>query len=180
MSKKKEILKIALKHFAIKGYENTSLEDVAKEVGVTKPALYYHFKNKNELYNKIFISNFQDLTFEINLKNYIYTIGEFFLQNPNVAKLFAKELANEMENLEIETIKIVSKTLQTLTIILKDTNINPFFIQTLIVSSFTTYSNTLKVREKISSVVNDEKLLTQFDVIEEIYNTINLYIKAHK
>jgi len=180
LSKKDEILKVALKHFSKKGYENTSLEDVAKEMNITKPALYYHFKNKSEIYNQIFVNSFKNLEFDNDLKDYIFKMGEFFIHNPYIAKLFSKELACEMEHLEIETIKIVSKTLKKLTEILKDTNINPFFIQTLIVSSFTTYSNTLKVRSKISDVIKNEKLLTEFDVIEEIYITINLYIKAHK
>jgi AcrR family transcriptional regulator len=177
---KKEILKVSLKHFALKGYENTSLEDIAKELNITKPAIYYHFKNKNSLYNQIFIDYFKDLKLKEDLKEYIYTMGNFFIQNPYIAKLFSKELSCEMEHLETDTIKIVSKTLQTLIKILKDTKINPFFLQTLIISSFTTYANTLKVREKISGIVNDPKLLINFHIIDEIYNTINLYIKAHK
>jgi len=177
---KQRILSIALKHFANKGYDNTSLEEVAKELNITKPALYYHFRNKKEIYNQIFISHFKGLAFKNELKDYIYTMGEFFLQNPYMAKLFAKELACEMEHLEVDTIKIVSKTLRSLIEILSETDINPFFIQTLIISSFTTYANTLKVREKISDIVNNPKLLIDFHIIEEIYTTISLYIKAHK
>ncbi|WP_084029301.1 TetR/AcrR family transcriptional regulator [Lebetimonas sp. JH292] len=52
---KQKIIKTALKHFAINGYKNTSMQDIAKELNITKPALYYHFKNKNDLYNAIFI-----------------------------------------------------------------------------------------------------------------------------
>jgi len=180
LNKKKDILKVALKHFANKGYENTSLEEIAKEINITKPAIYYHFKNKKELYNKIFVDSFKNLKLENSLKGYIYEMGKFFIQNPNIAKLFSKELSNEMENLEIETIQIVSNTLKTLINILKDTKINPFFIQTLIVSSFTTYSNTLKLRETICKEIKDDKLIVEFDVIREVYEMVDLYIKATK
>ena len=57
MATKEDILQIALKHFANKGYENTTLEDIAKEIDITKPAIYYYFKNKEELYNEIFKEN---------------------------------------------------------------------------------------------------------------------------
>jgi len=176
MGKKKEILEVALEIFSKKGYENTSLEEIAQKVEITKPAIYYHFKNKNELYNQIFIEHFKNLEFENDLKDYIYKMGKFFITNPQIAKLFSKELACEMEHLEIGTIKIVSKTLKTLSEILKDKNVNPFFIQTLIVSSFTSYINTIAVRKKISKVW-DDKFEVEFDVIEEIYKVIKEYVK---
>jgi len=176
MSKKEQILKEAVKIFAKKGYENTSLEEIAKEVGITKPAIYYHFKNKKELYNQIFIESFKNLKFENDLKDYIYKMGDFFIAHPNIAKLFSKELACEMEHLDTQTIKIVSKTLKILSEILKDKNVNPFFIQTLIVASFTTYTNTLELRKKISKVWQSD-ILPEFNIKDEIYKMIILYIK---
>lgn len=53
MSKVNEILMIAYKEFLIKGYKNTSLSSIAEKLNITKPALYYHFKNKKELYLKV-------------------------------------------------------------------------------------------------------------------------------
>jgi AcrR family transcriptional regulator len=35
--------------FAQRGYDNTSLREIAEELGVTKAALYYHFKTKEDL-----------------------------------------------------------------------------------------------------------------------------------
>lgn len=35
--------------FRLKGFHNTSLDDVAKALNVTKPALYYYVKNKDEI-----------------------------------------------------------------------------------------------------------------------------------
>ena len=39
--------------FAKKGYERTSLDDVAAELNITKPGLYYYFRSKDELLYKI-------------------------------------------------------------------------------------------------------------------------------
>ncbi len=186
MATKQEILKEALKLFAQKGYARTSLEEIAKNVGITKPAIYYHFKNKKHLYNQIFIKHFSKLkckskgSLEEDLKAYIDTIGEMFLTDKDLARLFARELVCQGNNLEENTIKEISKTIKHLTKVLENTNINPFFIQTLIISSFTNYLNTLSIREKVSDFIKSPKLIKEFDIKNEIYNTVILYIKAHK
>ncbi|MFJ2033089.1 TetR/AcrR family transcriptional regulator [Streptosporangium sp. NPDC087985] len=43
------IQEIALKLFVEQGYEATSLRQIAEALGVTKAALYYHFKSKDEI-----------------------------------------------------------------------------------------------------------------------------------
>ena len=186
MATKEDILITAVKHFANKGHENTALEEIAKEIGITKPAIYYHFKNKQELYNEIFKEKFSKLKFqkkdtlEENIKEYIYTLGEFFIKYPYMAKLFAKEITSEAIHLNIDTLKIVSKTLKHLSEILKNTNFNPFFIQTMVVSTFTTYANTLKLREKITGIIKSDNLTKDFNITDEIYKTIIQYIKANQ
>jgi len=40
---------VALRLFALRGVEGTSLQDIAAEMGVSKAALYYHYKTKDEL-----------------------------------------------------------------------------------------------------------------------------------
>src|SRR2546429_9220358 len=40
------VQKVALELFAEQGYEKTSLREIAERLGVTKAALYYHFKTK--------------------------------------------------------------------------------------------------------------------------------------
>lgn len=46
---KKKILESAQRLFTRRGYERTSLSDVAKYAGVTRGAIYWHFENKEEL-----------------------------------------------------------------------------------------------------------------------------------
>jgi AcrR family transcriptional regulator len=55
---RQRIQDVALELFAEKGYEKTSLREIAEHLDVTKAALYYHFKTKEE----IIVSLFEDLT----------------------------------------------------------------------------------------------------------------------
>src|SRR6266496_3324925 len=40
---------VALELFTEHGYEKTSLREIAERLGVTKAALYYHFRSKEEI-----------------------------------------------------------------------------------------------------------------------------------
>ncbi|MEU5595464.1 TetR/AcrR family transcriptional regulator [Streptomyces sp. NPDC020298] len=55
---RQRIQDVALELFAEQGYEKTSLREIAEHLDVTKAALYYHFKTKEE----IIVSLFEDLT----------------------------------------------------------------------------------------------------------------------
>ncbi|MBE0690797.1 MAG: TetR family transcriptional regulator, partial [Anaerolineae bacterium] len=44
------VLAAALKVFSRQGYAATRLEEIADEAGVTRGAIYWHFKNKADLY----------------------------------------------------------------------------------------------------------------------------------
>ena len=50
---KERILEEALKLFAQSGYMGTSMNDIAAELGVTKAALYKHYKSKQEILDSI-------------------------------------------------------------------------------------------------------------------------------
>ncbi|MFI2203020.1 TetR/AcrR family transcriptional regulator [Streptomyces sp. NPDC020192] len=55
---RQRIQDVALELFAEQGYEKTSLREIAERLDVTKAALYYHFKTKEE----IIVSLFEGLT----------------------------------------------------------------------------------------------------------------------
>ncbi|MEN6610837.1 MAG: TetR/AcrR family transcriptional regulator [Methanoregulaceae archaeon] len=52
---KKKIVQAAMAVAIRNGYQTMTVEDVAKEVGVTKGALYVYFQNKEELFNEVLI-----------------------------------------------------------------------------------------------------------------------------
>lgn len=50
---REQLLRKALAVFSKKGYAATTLEDIAREAGVTRGAIYHHFGGKAELYNTL-------------------------------------------------------------------------------------------------------------------------------
>lgn len=48
-ARREQIYSAGARLFAEKGYERTSLQEVAEVLGVTKPALYYYFSSKEQL-----------------------------------------------------------------------------------------------------------------------------------
>ena len=67
--RKQTIIDTAAELFHKKGYSSTSLDDVAKALGISKPALYHYVKNKNELLTIIYTQTFENIfmdTYEIS------------------------------------------------------------------------------------------------------------------
>jgi TetR/AcrR family transcriptional regulator, cholesterol catabolism regulator len=52
-TRKDEIIRVASIIFAAKGYHGTTLEEIARKMGISKPALYYHIKNKAEILREV-------------------------------------------------------------------------------------------------------------------------------
>ena len=50
---RENILHTALRLFARNGYEATSVSDIASELGMTKGALYKHYKSKRDIFDNI-------------------------------------------------------------------------------------------------------------------------------
>lgn len=47
--KREAVLRTAAALFCTRGYNATQMSDVARQLGVTKPTIYYYFKNKEEV-----------------------------------------------------------------------------------------------------------------------------------
>ncbi|MCS7089481.1 MAG: TetR family transcriptional regulator [Verrucomicrobiota bacterium] len=50
---RQRILRAALRCFAERGYAATAISDIARAAGVSKPALYYHFRDKADLFRAL-------------------------------------------------------------------------------------------------------------------------------
>jgi AcrR family transcriptional regulator len=55
------LVAIARKHFRTRGYSSTALEDIAKEAGLTRGAVYHHFDGKKGLFLAVFIDAQADI-----------------------------------------------------------------------------------------------------------------------
>ena len=48
-SRRQKLLEAAAKRFAVRGFEGTSIRDIARDVGMLPGSVYYHFRSKEEL-----------------------------------------------------------------------------------------------------------------------------------
>lgn len=90
-----QLLQIACRFFARYGYKGTSLRDIAEEAQITKAALYYHFPNKNSLYERIVLEGLRVLVDEVTaataravtarekLRAFMMTTAEIYLRDPD-------------------------------------------------------------------------------------------------
>jgi AcrR family transcriptional regulator len=53
---KRRIVLSAMEAMAESGYENVTVDDVAKKIGVTKGAVYWYFRSKNDLIQEVLIA----------------------------------------------------------------------------------------------------------------------------
>ena len=52
-AKRERILKVAERLFAAQGYANTTMEQIVRALGVSKPFVYYYFHNKQEIFETL-------------------------------------------------------------------------------------------------------------------------------
>jgi AcrR family transcriptional regulator len=62
---RRELMSVARALFTEKGYAGAALDDVAERAGVTKGALYHHFRDKKELFRAVFEELEQEMCNEI-------------------------------------------------------------------------------------------------------------------
>lgn len=67
-----ELLAVARRLFAERGFAGTSTEDLVREAGVTRGALYHHFRDKRDLFRAVFT----DVEEEVNARVSAATMGE--------------------------------------------------------------------------------------------------------
>ena len=60
------IMKTATKFFLNKGFGETSTRDIAKEIGITQPALYHHFNDKEVLFLDVMTAHGSKVRQEVN------------------------------------------------------------------------------------------------------------------
>ncbi|BEP29990.1 TetR/AcrR family transcriptional regulator [Helicovermis profundi] len=81
MSTKNNIINSSIKFFLIYGYDNTSLNMIAKDIGIKKPSLYHHFKNKEELFKIDFEYIINSLLDKIKLAANLKLDPKYMLEN---------------------------------------------------------------------------------------------------
>ena len=81
MSTKNRIIDSSIKFFLIHGYDNTSLSMIANDIGIKKPSIYHHFKNKEELFIIDFDYIVNSLIDRIKLTSNLKLDAKYMLEN---------------------------------------------------------------------------------------------------
>lgn len=104
--KRTRLIAIARQVFAETGYAGTSLTRIALAAGLSKPALFHHFKNKDGLYDAVLYStvsklaqviaesNLSDGSFEHRLCELGGRLADYFGEHPDAAQLLLREFVN--------------------------------------------------------------------------------------
>ncbi len=182
LSKKEKLLQIAARHFSKHGYEGVSLDAIAKEVGITKAAIYYHFKDKDALYEAVLLFRLENLIAHIKasitaqnpeekLRQYIESFGAFLEEYPCFAAILAHEFADDGKHMSEKAVQTLAQTLGTLTAILNEgiekgvfTIQNPFAVQLMIVSSFVLHQTTAGLRKRVAHYVQEYAVTPEPDI----------------
>lgn len=114
----------AIKQFAEKGYNGTSVKDITKAVGITAPALYAHFSSKEELFFNVFEECFSELVEEVKqaikvgenegVEKAIYSAYRVYVDqaislNPKIV-LILRNTMFPMEELRDKVVEILKKS----------------------------------------------------------------------
>jgi AcrR family transcriptional regulator len=97
MTKKDAILNAATVFFAEKGFKDTSMSDLSKATGAAEGTIFYHFKNKEDLFISILANVKEEIfrEFDQHLREVKYETGLDMMMGAISCYI---ELAGSMEN----------------------------------------------------------------------------------
>lgn len=193
MEKRVEILKCAKKLFAKKGYDATSMDEISRCADANKALIYYHFKNKENLYSTILLDSIYSIYNNIknrvdnmndpksSLKIYIDSFYIQAIKDEAFFRVLMREIASDGAHLSNKVLEIFLKILDILERIMengvktnifekKDTKVVHFLIVGTI--SFYLCSNMLRSK-MVKDFSGKEELLKDIeDVPQQLYEII--------
>lgn len=112
MDVREEILTTATRLFAAKGFDGTSLKDIATVVGIRKPSLLYHFASKEKLRLAVLerlLDRWNDILPRIlmaaaggdmRFESVMDEVVGFFAADPDRARLLVREILDRPEDMQ--------------------------------------------------------------------------------
>lgn len=168
---KTKIIKNAMLLFSEKGFDATTVDDIAKASTINKAMIYYYYKNKSTLYENVMSTLFNTMYTEIKetekccdnvigeLKMFIETYAAYCEKNPYLPTLMLRELSNGGKNLPALMFSGMRDLFSLLTDILKKgeaegyfKNVNPMIIHFMITGTLNLLTTTRTLREKAAAL----------------------------
>ena len=187
------ILKTAKDMFSRKGFEGTIMDELAKKAGVNKATIYYHFKNKEALYEHVFtecikkvVEDLEKSVSEVKdakegLRLYIDTFYFHAKRDRTFIGLFLREIAGGGRSFPKKAMEIFLRVLSILEEILKKGYENGVFrksdtklVHFMIVGSVSFFLSTQEIRRKTAKLLGDtvENFADSADINEQLYKII--------
>lgn len=167
---KEKILATARELFSQFGYDGCKVDVIAEKATVNKASIYYHYKDKASLYEKVFEEDLGDFFRRIRkaiskeksptkkIEAYIYTFSENFQSNRFMAPLMLRELASDGKHLSEGSRKAVNNIIKELDQILRNgaqagefKQTKTLIIHIMIVGSMNIFMSTKSMRKNFEN-----------------------------
>lgn len=109
MTTEEKIFNAARIIFQKKGFAGARMQEIADEAGINKAMLHYCFKNKQQLFEAVFMNAFSQLAPQINeifnsketvfdkIRKFTYSYISFVIHNPFLPQFLIQEMNNNPE-----------------------------------------------------------------------------------
>lgn len=129
--KRERILNVAIKEFADNGFENTSIQQIAKKAGISVGSIYKYFENKETMFSMVVhegMSSLEELLMSladssedilVKAETIIRALLKYSRKNPELIKLYCQLTTSdnsEFLNGISQRIEAVSASIYTVTI----------------------------------------------------------------
>jgi len=176
----------AVAHFSRKGFDGARIDEIAKEAGVNKAAIYYHIGDKGVLYGRVVEQVLGGIATRVadNIKGaetdserihaFVTTLANNLSENTHVAPLLLREIAAGGGGLPDSAMLQMVRIFSALFCILDEAGeqgrfrkVNPLIMHLLILGGLAAHVAGRGMRERIGSLGGDEfKIDSQIDAGE--------------
>ena len=191
---KQDIIDIAIKEFAKYGFTGLSMSQLSSVLGITKPAIYYHFKNKQSLYDEVLLYLFGDTNTKIDeilksdlspkekFREYVKLEINAIRHYPEIVPISFREMAQFVSHTNKDIVRIYEKDIIDLTTLLNELNLKQRYknvdfslIKALIMGTINVYY-TMQISDiKLKPLHNFDKD-KMFDYLDD--NITNIVLDA--
>lgn len=162
------LLKAAAAEFSARGYDAAGVDRIASRARVTKAMVYYHFRNKLELYREVLRDGARHTVARVSaaanesrpgidrLEAYVRALLAAAAERPHMTPMLMREIAGGGSHLDAATLQVITQLFQVVRRILDDgrargefRETNPLLMHLLITGSSLFYLANEPIRTRV-------------------------------